>query len=256
MTVTELSDALGIATPNVSQHLSRLSAGRLVGREKQGRTVHYRTIDPSLRRTVRADVHLAGGAGRTTLGPAVPGQSGLRPRDRDAAPGPPFERKRMRGASALAVEQTREVFSGVHGAGQVPLLRPGRRGHLGLRRLRLEAHQEVPARPGHRPVAGAVGADPRPANRSSSPPAGSWPGPGRCSRRWPPSPPTPRSPSGTARPAWPTSSCSGASSPSSSGPSSSRSTKTSWPRSPTWSSATRSTSSTGPSTSATRSSST
>ena len=35
MTVTELSDALGIAAPNVSQHLARLSAGRLVGREKQ-----------------------------------------------------------------------------------------------------------------------------------------------------------------------------------------------------------------------------
>ncbi|MGH9010673.1 MAG: ArsR/SmtB family transcription factor [Acidimicrobiia bacterium] len=49
MTVTQLSDALGIATPNVSQHLARLSAGRLVGREKQGRTVHYRTIDRSLR---------------------------------------------------------------------------------------------------------------------------------------------------------------------------------------------------------------
>jgi DNA-binding transcriptional ArsR family regulator len=49
MTVTELSDSLGIAAPNVSQHLSRLSAGRLVGREKQGRTVQYRTIDPSLR---------------------------------------------------------------------------------------------------------------------------------------------------------------------------------------------------------------
>jgi DNA-binding transcriptional ArsR family regulator len=48
MTVTELSDALGIAAPNVSQHLARLSAGRLVGREKQGRTVQYRTIDPSL----------------------------------------------------------------------------------------------------------------------------------------------------------------------------------------------------------------
>ena len=48
MTVTELSDALGIAAPNVSQHLARLNAGRLVGREKQGRTVHYRTIDPSL----------------------------------------------------------------------------------------------------------------------------------------------------------------------------------------------------------------
>jgi DNA-binding transcriptional ArsR family regulator len=48
MTVTELADALGIAAPNVSQHLSRLSAGRLVGREKQGRTVHYRTIEPSL----------------------------------------------------------------------------------------------------------------------------------------------------------------------------------------------------------------
>jgi DNA-binding transcriptional ArsR family regulator len=49
MTVTELSDALGLATPNVSQHLARLSAGRLVERAKQGRTVHYRTTDPSLR---------------------------------------------------------------------------------------------------------------------------------------------------------------------------------------------------------------
>ncbi|MDQ1492097.1 MAG: hypothetical protein QOD57_66 [Actinomycetota bacterium] len=49
VTVTELSDALGIAAPNVSQHLARLSAGRLVGREKQGRTVQYRTTDPSLR---------------------------------------------------------------------------------------------------------------------------------------------------------------------------------------------------------------
>jgi DNA-binding transcriptional ArsR family regulator len=48
MTVTELSDSLGIAAPNVSQHLARLSAGRLVGREKQGRTVQYRTTDPSL----------------------------------------------------------------------------------------------------------------------------------------------------------------------------------------------------------------
>jgi DNA-binding transcriptional ArsR family regulator len=49
MTVTELSAALEIATPNVSQHLARLNASRLVGREKQGRTVLYRTIDPSLR---------------------------------------------------------------------------------------------------------------------------------------------------------------------------------------------------------------
>ena len=48
MTVTELSDSLGIAAPNVSQYLARLSAGRLVGREKQGRTVQYRTIEPSL----------------------------------------------------------------------------------------------------------------------------------------------------------------------------------------------------------------
>ena len=48
MTVTELADALGIAAPNVSQHLARLSAGRLVGRDKQGRTVQYRTTDPSL----------------------------------------------------------------------------------------------------------------------------------------------------------------------------------------------------------------
>ena len=49
MTVSELSDALGIAAPNVSQHLSRLSAGRLVGRAKHGRNVQYRITDPSLR---------------------------------------------------------------------------------------------------------------------------------------------------------------------------------------------------------------
>lgn len=49
LTVTELSDALGIATPNVSQHLARLTAGRLVSREKRGRTVEYRTNDPNLR---------------------------------------------------------------------------------------------------------------------------------------------------------------------------------------------------------------
>ena len=49
VTVGELSDALGIATPNVSQHLARLSAGRLVSREKLGRTVQYRTNDPNLR---------------------------------------------------------------------------------------------------------------------------------------------------------------------------------------------------------------
>ncbi|HEV3364966.1 MAG TPA: metalloregulator ArsR/SmtB family transcription factor [Acidimicrobiia bacterium] len=49
MTVSELSEALGIATPNVSQHLARLSAGRLVTREKHGRSVHYRTSDPNLR---------------------------------------------------------------------------------------------------------------------------------------------------------------------------------------------------------------
>ena len=49
MTVSGLSVALGIAPPNVSQHLARLSTGRLVGREKQGRTVKYRTVDPSLR---------------------------------------------------------------------------------------------------------------------------------------------------------------------------------------------------------------
>ena len=49
VTVGELSDELGIATPNVSQHLARLSAGRLVSREKRGRTVQYRTTDPNLR---------------------------------------------------------------------------------------------------------------------------------------------------------------------------------------------------------------
>jgi ArsR family transcriptional regulator len=49
MTVTELSDALGIAAPNVSQHLARLSAGRLVTRRKDGRAVQYSIVDPSLR---------------------------------------------------------------------------------------------------------------------------------------------------------------------------------------------------------------
>ncbi len=49
LTVTEVSEALGIAAPNVSQHLARLTAGRLVGREKQGRIVHYSTTDPCLR---------------------------------------------------------------------------------------------------------------------------------------------------------------------------------------------------------------
>ena len=49
VTVGELSDALGIAAPNVSQHLARLSAGRVVSREKQGRNVQYRTTDPNLR---------------------------------------------------------------------------------------------------------------------------------------------------------------------------------------------------------------
>lgn len=49
LTVTELSDSLGLAPPNVSQHLSRLTAGRFVAREKQGRSVRYRTSDPSLR---------------------------------------------------------------------------------------------------------------------------------------------------------------------------------------------------------------
>ena len=49
LTVSALSDALGIAAPNVSQHLARLSTGRLVGREKQGRKVQYRITDPSVR---------------------------------------------------------------------------------------------------------------------------------------------------------------------------------------------------------------
>lgn len=49
LSVSELSDSLGLAPPNVSQHLSRLTAGRLVARDKQGRSVRYRTSDPSLR---------------------------------------------------------------------------------------------------------------------------------------------------------------------------------------------------------------
>ena len=50
MTVTELSDSLGIAAPNVSQHLARLSAGRLVGREKQAAPC---TTAPSTRACAR-----------------------------------------------------------------------------------------------------------------------------------------------------------------------------------------------------------
>ena len=48
MTVSELSEALGIAAPNVSQHLARLSAGRLVTRRKDGRAVQYSIVDPNL----------------------------------------------------------------------------------------------------------------------------------------------------------------------------------------------------------------
>ncbi len=47
-TVGELSAATGIALPNVSQHLSRLSAGGLVRGRRDGKTVRYRIADPTI----------------------------------------------------------------------------------------------------------------------------------------------------------------------------------------------------------------
>ena len=48
-TVSELAAAVGGATPNVSQHLSRLLAGAIVGRRRAGREVRYSISDPSIR---------------------------------------------------------------------------------------------------------------------------------------------------------------------------------------------------------------
>jgi DNA-binding transcriptional ArsR family regulator len=45
-TVTELAGALGLAVPNVSQHLSRLLDDRIVGRRREGRSARFTVIDP------------------------------------------------------------------------------------------------------------------------------------------------------------------------------------------------------------------
>jgi DNA-binding transcriptional ArsR family regulator len=48
-TVSESAEELGGAAPNVCQHLSRLLAGAVVGRRRDGRTVRYSIADPSVR---------------------------------------------------------------------------------------------------------------------------------------------------------------------------------------------------------------
>jgi ArsR family transcriptional regulator len=47
-TVGELADATGLALPNVSQHLSRLSTGGLVRGRRDGKAVRYRVADASI----------------------------------------------------------------------------------------------------------------------------------------------------------------------------------------------------------------
>ena len=48
MTVTELADTLGITAPNVSQHLARLLAARIVTRQRDGRRLFYSVEDRSM----------------------------------------------------------------------------------------------------------------------------------------------------------------------------------------------------------------
>lgn len=48
-TVSELAAEVGGAAPNVSQHLSRLLSGAVVGRRRDGREVRYSISDPSIR---------------------------------------------------------------------------------------------------------------------------------------------------------------------------------------------------------------
>jgi DNA-binding transcriptional ArsR family regulator len=48
-TVSELAEEVGGTAANVSQHLSRLLSGAVVGRRRDGRTVRYSIADPSVR---------------------------------------------------------------------------------------------------------------------------------------------------------------------------------------------------------------
>ena len=47
-TVGEIADTTGATMANVSQHLSRLAAGGIVGRRREGKTVRYRIADDTI----------------------------------------------------------------------------------------------------------------------------------------------------------------------------------------------------------------
>lgn len=47
-TVTEIAERVGTSLPNVSQHLSRLQAGGVVRRRRDGRTARYEIADPTI----------------------------------------------------------------------------------------------------------------------------------------------------------------------------------------------------------------
>jgi len=47
-TVGRLADALGVAQPNVSQHLALMRASGVVEAERDGREIHYRLTDPDI----------------------------------------------------------------------------------------------------------------------------------------------------------------------------------------------------------------
>lgn len=47
-TVSELAEAVGTSLANVSQHLSRLQAGGIVRRRRDGRSAHYAVADPTI----------------------------------------------------------------------------------------------------------------------------------------------------------------------------------------------------------------
>jgi DNA-binding transcriptional ArsR family regulator len=47
--VGEVADAIGVGRTNVSQHLSRLLHAGMVGRRRDGHSIHYRVIDEMLK---------------------------------------------------------------------------------------------------------------------------------------------------------------------------------------------------------------
>lgn len=48
LTVQQLTDVAETTISNVSQHLSRLHAAGMVGRQRSGKTVRYRITDPTV----------------------------------------------------------------------------------------------------------------------------------------------------------------------------------------------------------------